>query len=301
MSPRRQKKYRPDDIIHGIIAGLNFTRRNLIRRLDTKTEALSGVFQTGGRATPAATPPFGPPLPCAEGDGILLHPSSDFLSALELPDRDALFALTRRKVFKKGARIFEAGDPAAMLYILESGRVKIYKTAPSGKEIILWFCFPGETFGLAELSRGVERTISAQAVDGSDVLCLLKTDFLRFITERPSVALCAIDILSTRLRRLGQIFMNLATEDVPFRLARMILDLAYGATQNPCAEARGNDEICINITLTHQEIADMIGASRQTVTTALSEFKRRGAIRWTNHHLHVETPDVLERIIREHA
>ncbi|HER25658.1 MAG TPA: cyclic nucleotide-binding domain-containing protein, partial [Rhodospirillales bacterium] len=149
-----------------------------------------------GKPVLTANHSFVPPNPVAGAGCVLLPSLSDFLSALEPQDRAALLALARRKPFKKGARIFEAGDPASMLYILESGRAKIYKTASSGKEIILWFCFPGETFGLAELSRGVERTISAQAVDDSNILCLQKVDFLRFITERPSAALCAIDILS---------------------------------------------------------------------------------------------------------
>ncbi|HEC91183.1 MAG TPA: cyclic nucleotide-binding domain-containing protein, partial [Alphaproteobacteria bacterium] len=64
-------------------------------------------------------------------DGLFLYPSSGLLSALAPPARDVLFALGRSKTFKKGAGIFEAGDPASMLYILETGRAKIYQTAPS--------------------------------------------------------------------------------------------------------------------------------------------------------------------------
>ena len=230
-------------------------------------------------------------------DDIWLFPSSDFLSALEEEDRHALFDMAWRKSFKKGMCIFEAGDEASMLYIMETGRAKIYQTSPSGKDIILWFCFPGETFGLAELSRGVKRSISARAMGDSQVLCLPKSDFLRFIAERPSVALSAIDILSTRLRRLGQTFMNLATEDVPLRIVRLILGLAYGSAHGKCAEHEDDGTICVNITLTHQEIADMIGATRQTVTTALNDLKRAGIIRWVDHHIHIERPDALKHII----
>ncbi len=231
--------------------------------------------------------------------GLFLYPSSGLLNALAPPDRDVLFALGRSKTFKKGAPIFEAGDPASMLYILETGRAKIYQTAPSGKEIILWFCFPGETFGLAELGCDVERMISAQAMEDSRVLCLSKVNFRQFIGEHPSAALCVIDILSARLRRLGQAFMNVATDDVPLRLARMILGMAHGTSYPPCGAIVGGEEICINITLTHQEIADMVGASRQTVTTALNELKRLGAISWVDHHLHVPAPSIMERIIRD--
>ncbi len=234
-------------------------------------------------------------------DGLFLYPSSGLLSALAPPARDVLFALGRSKTFKKGAGIFEAGDPASMLYILETGRAKIYQTAPSGKEIILWFCFSGETFGLAELGCGVERMISAQAMEDSRVLCLSKVSFRHFIGEHPSAALCTIDILSARLRRLGQAFMNVATDDVPLRLARMILGMAHGTAPPPCMAVGGVEEICINITLTHQEIADMVGASRQTVTTALNGLKRLGAINWIDHHLHVRAPSILERITRDNG
>ena len=232
-------------------------------------------------------------------DDVWLFPSSDFLSALEEGDRLALFNMAWRKSFKKGMRIFEAGDEASMLYIMESGRAKIYQTSPSGKDIILWFCFPGETFGLAELSRGIKRTISACAMDDSQVLCLPKGDFLRFIAERPSVALSAIDILSTRLRRLGQTFMNLATEDVSLRIARLILGLAHGTGHETCGKVMPKETVCVNVTLTHQEIADMIGASRQTVTTALNELKRAGIIRWVDHHIHIERLSALKHIIGE--
>lgn len=223
-------------------------------------------------------------------DSFWLSPSADFLSSLDADDRDALVASARRKTFRKGHRIFEAGDPASMLYILESGRAKVYQTSASGKDVILWFCFPGEIFGLAELSRGVERTISALAVDESEVLVLSKRDFLTLIGERPAVALTALDILSSRLRRLGETFMNLATEEVPVRLARLLLSLAHGGAKMRCSHHTSRGGICVNVTLTHQEIADMIGSSRQTVTTALNHLKRAGTIQWFDHHIHIERP-----------
>lgn len=236
-------------------------------------------------------------LPDGLADSFWLSPAADFLSSLDEDDRDALVSAARRRTFRKGHRIFEAGDPAAMLYILESGRAKVYQTSASGKEVILWFCFPGEIFGLAELSRGVERTISALAVDESEVLVLSKSDFLTFIAERPAVALTALDILSSRLRRLGETYMNLATEEVPVRLSRLLLSLAHGGERVRCAHPTAPGGVCVNMTLTHQEIADMVGASRQTVTTALNDLKRAGTIRWFDHHIHIDQPADLAAAI----
>lgn len=232
-----------------------------------------------------------------EGQRWFFSPHN-FMDMLDEDDRRALSALATRRLVHKGQYIFEAGDRARRVFIVYSGRVKVYQISASGKEVILWFCFPGEIFGLAELSRSAERETFAQASVDMEILSIDQADFLGFIADRPTVAMNAIDVLSTRLRRLGQSVMNLATEDVSARLARLILGLAQSYGQRRCAVVLDPPEICVPITLTHQEIADMIGASRQTVTTTLNDFRRRGAIQFVEHHIHIHQPALLERILQ---
>ncbi len=230
-------------------------------------------------------------------------PPSDFIGILDDDDRNALLKVTRKWRFDKGEHIFEAGQPARRVYIVKSGQAKIYQISPSGKEAILWFCLPGEMFGLAELSSGAERAIYAQANVETEILSIERGDFLNFMATHPIVAMNTIDVLSTHLRRLGRSLMSLSTGDVAFRLALLILNLArsYGSHRCNYKYYKLNPpEVCVDITLTHKEIADMIGASRQSVTTMLNDFKRRSALHWEVHHIHIDHPKVLEQILFDH-
>lgn len=230
-------------------------------------------------------------------------PPSDFIGILDDDDRNALLKIARKWRFDKGEYIFEAGEPANRVYIVKSGQAKIYQISPSGKEVILWFCLPGEIFGLAELSCGAERAIYAQANIDTEILSIERGDFMNFMASHPIVAMNAIDVLSTHLRRLGRSLISLSTGDVAVRLAQLILSLAQSYGNHRCNYKYYKlkpPEVCVDITLTHKEIADMIGASRQTVTTMLNDLKRKGALHWEAHHIHIDSPSALEQILFDH-
>jgi CRP/FNR family cyclic AMP-dependent transcriptional regulator len=214
-------------------------------------------------------------------------PPSDFLGNLPQEDREALLAFGQSRDYPKGAYVFRSGAPGLNVYFLEAGRAKIYKLSDSGREVIQWFCFPGELFGLAEVSRGGSREVFAQVCTASRVHCIPRGDFTRFLGQRPEVALQVIDLLSCRLRVLGDMFMNLASDDVTSRIVKLILRLCarYGREQRA--------DLYLDIPLTHQEIADMVGTTRQTVTTILNKLKRDGILRVEKHCIHIESQDLL--------
>jgi CRP/FNR family transcriptional regulator len=217
---------------------------------------------------------------------------SNFLAQLAATDYADLASLAKVQHHHKGDHVFRAGAPGHHVYFLRTGRVKIYQLSPLGREVILWFCFPGEIFGLAEVARGGGRVVNAQACDESEVLAVSQEQFKGFLADHPRVALLSMQALSSRLRILGEMFVNLVSDDVNTRIVKLMLRLSarYGT--------RVGKEIFLNIPLTHQEIADMVGTSRQTVTSTLSMLKKRGVLSIDNHRIHIESEELLSEITR---
>ncbi|MGD8999261.1 MAG: Crp/Fnr family transcriptional regulator [Granulosicoccaceae bacterium] len=218
-------------------------------------------------------------------------PPSDFLANLSIQDRKALLEVGTVSEYKKGNYVFQKGDPGDNVYILASGRAKISQLSSTGKEMILWFCLSGEIFGLAELPRAGQREVFAQVCSDAVVYSFRREDFNRFLLEHPQAAMQIIDLLSCRMRVLGHMWMTLAADDVASRIIKLILRLGARLSNNQSTGMR------FEFPLTHQEIADMIGSSRQTVTTVLGELKRKGVIKMEQHHICIESTAALESMI----
>ncbi len=232
---------------------------------------------------------------CAAGADIAsqLVAPSNFLAQLAPRDHEDLTVLARSQRFAKGDFVFRAGAPGNHVYFLESGKIKICQISPLGREIILWFCFPGEIFGLAEVARGGGRVVHAVTCEESRVLAVSQGEFKTYLESHPQTALLSMQVLSSRLRVLGEMFVNLVADDVNTRIAKLILRLSarYGT--------RVGREIFLNIPLTHQEIADMVGTSRQTVTSTLSALKRQGVLSMDNHRIHIESEELLSWLTQQ--
>jgi CRP/FNR family transcriptional regulator, cyclic AMP receptor protein len=217
---------------------------------------------------------------------------TDFLSRMVEKDRAELLRKSSKQYFSKDEHIFQVGSPGNNIYVLLEGRMKIYQLSSMGKEIILWFCLPGEVFGLAETPRGGRRMVYAQACSASEVLTISRTELNQFLHDHPSTALLIIDLLACRLRCLGDMLLNLTVDNVTSRVVKLLIRLAarYG-------RQLGDEDIYLDINLTHQEIADMVGATRQTVTSVLGELKRKGILRIENHCIHIQSQEILESLI----
>ncbi len=214
---------------------------------------------------------------------------SDFMARLALADRADLLQLATRRAVTRGEFIFKAGSAGDNVYFLVSGRVKIYHLSPTGKEILLWFCFPGEIFGLAEVCHGGGRQVYAETCEPSQVLSVRQDDFKKFLATHPPGALLVNDVLACRLRNLGNIIQGLVASDVNERVAQLIMRLA--ATHGQKTQ---NGDITLDIRLTHQEMANMIGTTRQSVTSALNLLRRRGVLEFdASHHILVHSETLL--------
>lgn len=212
---------------------------------------------------------------------------ADLLSRIPERDRGRLFRLGKVQDFAKGELIFSAGETSHHVFLLLKGRVKIYQPSTVGKEAILWFCFAGELFGLAEAARGGGRVVSAQACDACEVLCIRQEQFTAFLETHPQTSLIIVQLLACRLRVLGDVVINLISDDVRTRIIKMALQLG---ARCGISSPRG---LCLDIVLTHQEIADMIGTTRQTVTTTLGQLEREGLLSIDQHKIHITGSELL--------
>ena len=217
-------------------------------------------------------------------------PHLDILAQMPAQDADYLRSIAQLQRFAKHELIFHAGAPGKNVYFLRSGRIKIYQPSPCGKEVILWFCFSGDMFGLAEVAQGEDRVISAVACEGSEVLSITQAQFTDFLKTHPTSCMLVMQVLSCRLRALGEFVVNLVNDDAKTRIMKLILRL--GARHG----VHVGQDLHLDINLTHQEIADMVGATRQTVTSVLSDLQRRGLLRLENRRIRIESPELLGEI-----
>ena len=216
-------------------------------------------------------------------DGSASLPPSFFLKLLAPSDRADLLALASRHTYDPGEFVFESGSPGNNVYVLEEGRAKVFKLSESGKEVILWFCFPGEIFGLAEISQGGStREVFAQVCTPAIVHVIRREDFLRFVTAHPDMAMKLMDLLSCRMRVLGEMLLNLVSDDVRTRLIKLLTRLCARYGRNT-----GGSQY-VEMALTHQDIADMIGTTRQTVTSEINRLKRLGLLHTVGHRVVLE-------------
>jgi CRP/FNR family cyclic AMP-dependent transcriptional regulator len=216
--------------------------------------------------------------------------TADFLASIPLFSglhRDELskFAeLTRERAYPKGSVILFQDDPGDSLFVLRQGRVKVVLIGEDGREVILGVLEPGAHFGELALIDDQPRSAHVIAMDDAQLLILRREDFRRRVEANPTIAWALLTELSRRLRRADQKIGGLVLLDVPGRIARLLLDLADEAGA-PTIEKP----------LTHQTIAQMIGASRETVSRAMKEFQDAGLIRVERRRITVGDREALEK------
>ncbi len=242
-------------------------------------------------------------LPCSgvpgidDGDIAWSEAHANFLSSLSRNETQDLLACSRLLVLKPRELLFQAGDQSNDVYIVAEGCIRLFQVSPIGKETILWFNFPGELFGMAEIWSGSQRQVYAVANEAVRVYSIRRQDFIEFLGAHPEAAMKAIGILSARVRALGQTLGGLASDDVETRVARLLMRFAAISSATRCPVGAKSGELCINVRLRHQDIANLIGASRQTVTTALLNLRKLGAVRMEEHHIHIVRVDALRQLL----
>lgn len=214
----------------------------------------------------------------------------------QLPEDERLF-LERNSVrrhYPRATVIHAPGDPGTAVNFLLRGRVKIYSLSACGKEIIYRFCTPNSFFGIAEIFGGEVREVFAEAVEDTEVMSTDKKHLEDLIQRNPPLALAVIRILGSRIRQAHSAIQGFVFCDARTRLAQLLLKLAQ---INGVNGADGS--ITLHNRFTHQELADMIGAIRQTVTENINYLKHHGYVRIVGERIVLADPARLKKIIED--
>ena len=174
--------------------------------------------------------------------------------------------------FAKDALIVGQDDHGDALYIIESGRVKVVLYGETGREIILSVLSSGDFFGEMALLDKQPRSANVVSIEDGEVLALDRDAFQNHLVGHPSTALAILAEMSRRLRHADEVIGNLALLDVYARVARAIRDLALKQGEPV------DGGVLIRERPTQQEMAGLIGTSRETVSRALNDFTRRGLL-----------------------
>ncbi len=174
---------------------------------------------------------------------------------------------------ERGDVLFHEGDPGDRLYVIAEGKVKLGRTSSDGRENLLAILGPGEMFGELSLFDPGPRTATATAVAETQLVGLGTEELHAYLTTHPQVALTLLAALARRLRRTNENLADLVFTDVPGRVAKALLELS-GRFGRPV-----EDGMLVAHDLTQEELAQLVGASRETVNKALADFATRGWLR----------------------
>lgn len=173
----------------------------------------------------------------------------------------------------RGEVLFREGDEGDRVYVVTEGKIKLGRTAQDGRENLLALLGPGQMFGELSLFDPGPRSATATAVTESALLGLGHADLIPLLTGRPEVARGLLLQLASRLRTSNDTLADLVFSDVPGRVAKRLLDLSsrFGVPSD--------EGVRVAHDLTQEELAQLVGASRETVNKALADFVSRGWIR----------------------
>ena len=196
--------------------------------------------------------------------------SAPLFSALSDEEAASLRASMTLVKVTKGHTLFKEGEEGDRLYVVLDGKLKLGKSSPDGRENLQEILGPGEMFGELSLFDPGPRTATATAITDAKLLMLPHEKVLDLITSQPAVSLELLRRLAQRLRDSRGEQSDLVFVDVPGRVAKAIIDLGerFGEQKE--------DGLHVKHDLTQEELAQLVGASRETVNKALADFAARG-------------------------
>lgn len=216
--------------------------------------------------------------------------SAPMFSELDDESMTALVAMMGRTRLSRGQVLFTEGDTADRLYAVLEGKVKLSRSSTDGQDTVLAVLGPGQVFGELSLFDPGQRssTVTAMSTD-VELASLSHDELLGWLDGRTSVTRGLLALLSGRLRRANDVVGDLVFSDVPRRVAKALLDLAerFGRETAEGTHVRHD--------LTQEELAQLVGAARETVNKALADFAARGWIRLEQRGVLITD---MERIVR---
>ncbi|MGH3768544.1 MAG: Crp/Fnr family transcriptional regulator [Pseudonocardiaceae bacterium] len=194
--------------------------------------------------------------------------------------------------FPRAHVIFAEGELGDRLYIVLSGKVKIGRKSPDGRENLLAVFGPADMFGELSIFDPGPRTSTATTVTEVNAVSMDRAALREWITKRPEIAEQLLRVIARRLRRTNNMLADLIFTDVPGRVAKALLQLAHDFGTQEGGMLRVTHD------LTQEEIAQLVGASRETVNKALADFAHRGWLRLEGKSVLILEPQRLVRRAR---
>lgn len=193
---------------------------------------------------------------------------------------EKLFSKFRKTKVKRNTMVIQQGEAGRELFILAEGKIKIFLSYPDGREVTLTTLQPRDHFGELSLLDNLPRSASARTLETSLLYTLDKDSFNEFLDENPEAIAAILAAMSRMVRRLTDQVHSLSFQDVRGRVARKIFEMAQSEMT----------------AVTHQELADMVGAARETVTRAINFFEEKKIIQMDRKGILLLAPDELAKL-----
>jgi CRP/FNR family transcriptional regulator/CRP/FNR family cyclic AMP-dependent transcriptional regulator len=179
--------------------------------------------------------------------------------------------MTRHR-YGRGDVVFYQGDPSGKLYVVEEGWVKLTRQSDAGDELLIDVFGPGSIFGEVSIFTNEPRTGTVTAIEAVVMTSLSRDSFYRLVQSHPRIALGCLEILASRLRSSDELVQDMSFLDVPARLAKRLLELSG---QRGVDTATGR---LIELRITQEELATMVGTTRESINKTLALFQRQGIL-----------------------
>lgn len=191
--------------------------------------------------------------------------------------------------FSRGQVVFTEGEPGDTLFIITTGKVKIGRKTADGRESLITLMGPSDMFGELAIFDPGPRTSTVTALTDVQAVTMDRNALRSWIADEPEIAEQLLRVLARRLRRTNDNLSDLIFTDVPGRVAKQLLHLAqrFGT--------REGNSLRVNHELTQEEIAQLVGSSRETVNKALADFAQRGWIRVQGKSILIDNAELLAR------
>lgn len=193
----------------------------------------------------------------------------DLFNGLSLQQLDKVARITSPQEYRKGEPVFYDGDEGIGFYIVISGRVKVFKVSPDGKEQIMHIFGPGHPFAEVPVFEGSRYPANAEAMDQCKLFFLPKNDFIQLIQENPSLAMNMLASLSQRLKQFSHLIESLSLKEVPGRLASYLL---YLSDRNGSIDAFALD-------IPKSQLASLLGTIPETLSRIFTKMANKGLVR----------------------
>ncbi len=243
----------------------------------------------------ASAPPRAPPRGASQPlllteSGVLFAGPPPLLQGLSQRERETVLSHGRRRVLNRSQTLFSQGTTPEGIYLVESGRVRVFYNAPSGREITLAYWNPGNFVGGPDIFGNSPHLWSGVAVLNSSVLQLPGKALRDLVMKIPALGIGLIEGLAFKGKCYSAMAQRLGTRSVTERLAHLLLHLvdAYGI--------READGILIGAGFTHADLAHMVGATRQWITMSLKRFQDQGVVVCRKSQIIVCRPDALREL-----